>query len=421
MNNCIFRRIYLRIRQEIALRFFIVIIISLTNLTHIFSQKVVTLYYNPYWFLTTKEYSEFYRIAVIDTSDYKFYGIVKDYFKNGKLQMIGNYQASIKNGDFNFYYPSGNLKCAGFYKDNIRWGIWTNYYENGKIKDKIVFNDIFLSVLEYYDENGNLKVSKGTGDWKTQYFNDFGLSNVTISGSFKDSLRDGTWKYYVDNLAIDENQYEKLPSTEIYDNGKFVSGEFYNHDGKLMKMNISTEHVLPETTKFENTEKWKPSIYASKDEYPFLKFLPKVDSSFFPVNRLASFPGGLDSLKTYFRNQIKLKKSYIKSEPQSFCMFKIIITEKGVLKIEEDPNISTLKFYPSHMVFYQQVLKAIKNSPEWDPAVRNQKYVKSHLMLTIRLNNGAIEVMLSSTNQIINNPDLKLISCYDVFGNVRLP
>ena len=58
--------------------------------TQLYSQKIVTTYYNPYWFLSTKKYSEFYRIAMIDTTNYKFYGLVKDYYKNGNLQMTGN-------------------------------------------------------------------------------------------------------------------------------------------------------------------------------------------------------------------------------------------------------------------------------------------------------------------------------------------
>jgi antitoxin component YwqK of YwqJK toxin-antitoxin module len=102
--------------------------------------------------LTTKEFADYYRIGIIDTMNYKYYGIIKDYYKNGILQMIGKYQANVKTNEFLFYYPNGNLKTNGFYKNNIRWGIWTDYYENGKIKDKMVFNNGFLSVLEYYDE-----------------------------------------------------------------------------------------------------------------------------------------------------------------------------------------------------------------------------------------------------------------------------
>lgn len=398
------------IRIRLTIRNITSIIILLASFPQIFSQKIVTTYYNPYWFLSSKEYSEFYRVAMIDTTNYKFYGFVKDYYKNGNLQMTGNYQANIKNGNFLFYYPDGNLKTSGFYKDNKRWGIWTNFYENGKIKDKIVFNDIFLSVLEYYDENGNPKITKGTGDWETHYFNDFGISNVRITGSFNDSLRNGTWKYYTDYIGREENQYEILPMVEIYENGKFITGEFYRHDGSIQKMNLSTIKVLPETTKFENIDNWKASIYASIDEYPFLRFLPRVDSSYFPVNKLAVFPGGTDSLTRQIWRQLKLKKSYIKSQQLCICMFKIIVNEKGILEIEEDQNISMLKLYPGNELFYRQVLKALPNLPKWDPAVRHQRKVKSHFMLTISLDKGLLRVNLSNTNQMILDPDLKLIS-----------
>jgi hypothetical protein len=178
-------------------------------------------------------------------------------------------------------------------------------------------------------------------------------------------------------------------------------------------MTFSTIHVLPETTKFENIENWKTTIYASKDEYPFLKFLPNVDSSFFPVNRLAYFPGGLDSLKSQISKQIKLSKSYIKSQQRSFCMFKIIINNKGNLEIEEDPNIASLILFPENKIFYKKVLKAITNLPSWEPAKRDNKNVKSYFMLTVTLDNGSISILLSNINQILLDRDIKLISFID--------
>jgi antitoxin component YwqK of YwqJK toxin-antitoxin module len=385
-------------------------LLVLASCSQIFSQKVVTTYYNPYWFLSTKEYSEYYRVARIDTLNYKFNGIVKDYYKNGKLQMIGTYKANVKQGEFLFYYPSGNLKTRGFYKDNLRWGIWTNYYENGKIKEVLVFNDSFLSVLEYYDKNGNPKVLKGTGDWETQYFNDFGMSNETITGSFKDSLRHGTWTYYSKSLLNEPDTSFSPPRTEIYENGKFITGKYPRNDGTVQNMSFSTIHVLPETKKFERTERWESTIYASRDEYPFLKFLPKVDSSYFPVNKLAAFPGGIDSLTSQISRQLKLKKSYIKTQSLLLCMFKIIINEKGILEIEEDQNKSMLKLYPDKTLFYQRVLKALKNLPMWSPAVLHQKYVKSHFNITISMEKGLLRINLSSINQVILDPNLKLIS-----------
>jgi len=189
-----------------------------------------------------------------------------------------------------------------------------------------------------------------------------------------------------------------------------ISGEYYNKDGQIQKMNFADFDVLPDTKKFINTENWEASIYASKDEYPFLIFLPKVDSSLFPVSTLASFPGGEDSLRSKIARQIKLRKAYINSQQHRVCFFKIIINERGILEIEEDLNKSIVKIFPSESIFYKQVLAAINKLPVWKPASRNQKYVISHFMLYVMLDNGTINVKLTNINQIILDPDLKLIS-----------
>jgi antitoxin component YwqK of YwqJK toxin-antitoxin module len=378
--------------------------------TQVYSQKIVTTYYNAFWMLTAKDFANYYRIGMIDTIKYKYYGVVRDYYKNGNLQMIGRYQENMKQDTFLFYYPSGKLETIGFYKDNTRWGIWNNYYENGKLKDKIVFNKEFLSVLEYYDEAGNPRIQKGTGVWETQYFNDSGISIVFINGSFKDSLRNGTWTYYTKYLLRDSKSDDRRPVTEVYEKGKFKSGKYYRSDGKIQDMKFSTIHVLPETTKFENTENWKTTIYASRDEYPFLHFLPGVDSSYFPVNRLAYFPGGTDSLKNQIVKQIKLSKFYIRSQQHRLCMFKIMINENGDLEIEEDPNISMLYLMPDNKIFYEKVIKSIKSLPNWIPALRNNKAVRSHFNLSVTLDKGSIKIFLSNINQIIPDQGLQLIS-----------
>src|SRR5689334_20808857 len=107
----------------------------LSTLATAYSQKISVTYYDSSWLLTAKNNRKFYRVAIIDTSKYQFHGEVKDYYRNGKLQMKGRFQASIKVDTFFFYYPSGQLKTKGPYLNNVRYGIWTSYYENGKVKD----------------------------------------------------------------------------------------------------------------------------------------------------------------------------------------------------------------------------------------------------------------------------------------------
>ena len=382
----------------------------ITCFNQIDAQKQVKTYYNASWLLTTKDFADYYRVGIIDSINYKYYGIVKDYYRNGVLQMIGNYQGNIKNDEFLFYYPSGNLMTRGYYINNIRRGIWTDYYENGNIKDKMFFNNIFISVFEYYDENGNPRILKGTGNWETQYFDDIDLRLITIFGSFKDSLRTGTWKCYSFNTLNALKPDDTIPDIEVYKKGRFISGEHYRGNGKKVDMIFPTIRVLPESGKFQNIENWKTTIYASIEEYPFLKFLPKVDSTFFPVNILASYPGGSDSLKSEIVRKINLSKSYIKSQKHCFCFFQVSINEKGDLNIEQDPNKHLNELYPENEIFYRQVLMAISNLPKWKPAIRNNEYVSCYYNLSIILENGKIRVLVTNLNQLTPNQNIMLTS-----------
>lgn len=161
-----------------------------------YSQIMAITYYDDSWQLTPKNFGKYFRIGVLDTVKYQYFGEIKDHYVSGKLQMKGKFQANVKVDTFYFYYSSGQLKTQGAYQNNVRYGIWTNYYENGKIKDKIASHNNFLGVLEYYDENGNPKITKGTGIWETEYIHDQVKEQITLKGGFKDTLRHGTWTYY---------------------------------------------------------------------------------------------------------------------------------------------------------------------------------------------------------------------------------
>jgi antitoxin component YwqK of YwqJK toxin-antitoxin module len=363
-----------------------------------YSQKIAITYYDSAWLLTTKNFAKYYRTGIIDTIKYQYFGEVKDYYINGKLQMKGKFQANIKVDTFYFYYPSGKLMTKGPYRNNNRYGIWTNYYENGRIKDKVLFNKDFIAALEYYDENGIAKMVHGTGEWETEYYFDLVREVFHVKGLYKDSLRHGTWKSYRRSLIPAISHEQKLEYIEEYDNGRFVRGKYYWAGGGNQDIGQPTMIILPEIQKFEKLGKWSTSKYASIDAYPYLKFLPKVDSSVFPVDKKAEFPGGLDSLKKYFSKNVKLSKSYVDSHKSIASMFNVMIDETGKLEITQDPNKTLLVGVTVNQYFYEQVLKTIKKLPIWKPAKRGNKSVKNYFWLVVHLNDGNIRIELTSRN-----------------------
>jgi hypothetical protein len=373
--------------------------IFLTTCLASYSQKIAITYHDSTWLLTTREFGQYYRTGIIDEKELKYYGEVKDYFMNGQLQMKGHFLANIKVDTFYFYYPNGKLMTKGLYRDNLRYGIWTNYYENGRVKDKIVFNKIFICALEYYDENGNTLIKNGTGIWKTKYYDDLIRDIVEIEGSYKDTLRHGVWKSYRTKVGVGVSHERKIECVEEYESGQFVKGKYYWGGGAIQDINMSKMNVLAETDKFNKLDQWAFSKYASIEAYPYLKFLPKTDSTVFPLDKLAEFPGGMDSLTKLVRSNMKLSKSYIASQKIRSSMFTILIDTNGKLKIITDPSGPSLMSFPTNQVFHDQSIKAIKKLTGWTPAIRGNSRVVNHFMLTIFMDDGQIDVHLVSLNE----------------------
>ena len=75
----------------------------------------------------------------------QFYGIVKFYYPNGKVNYEEYYdEKGLTQGAFNLWYPSGKLSQIGKSIDGKMVGRWLQYHENGKIKS-----------ISYYDFLGN--------------------------------------------------------------------------------------------------------------------------------------------------------------------------------------------------------------------------------------------------------------------------
>jgi len=365
------------------------------------AQRLAKTYYDDYWLLTTKTYAQYCRVGFIDTVFYQYYGDVSDYYvKTGKLQMTGNFTANRKNGIFRFYYPNGKLKTEGIYKDNIRVGIWTNYYENGRFKDRILFENDFINALTDFDSNGVQRMELGTGDWQTDYYLLYNHKYITIKGYYQDSLREGIWNIYSKDMILGNSGESRLEFSTKYHKGTFVTGMMFK-EGISVEMKQPLEGLIPESIKFFNTETWERSEYASINEYPYLKFLPKIDSTVFPVDSFAVFPGGMDSLSIAIKKRIKLPKSYIYWDEKSSYTIPLFINEEGKVKITKE--------YNSDDIFYKQIIQTIKELPDWIPAKRNNMNVGNYFSVQVFLQDKKICVKASSKNDLTGFPDSLLV------------
>lgn len=334
-----------------------------------YAQKFSVTYYDTAWLLTTKKNGKFYRVGILDTVKYQYTGEVKDFYRNGVLEMKGRYKANIKVDTFYFYYPSGKLKTKGRYVNNVRYGVWTNYYENGKVKDKILFDNDFLAAIEYYEENGNIKMTNGTGDWQTRYYSDFASSELTIQGSFKDSLRHGKWSYYKKSMKDNDTREARLECIEVYENGKFMKAKYYSPNGEARNINFSPYYILPESNKFYTVESWQKVSYLSIESYPYLKFLPKLDSAEsqhaelrYKADKQPQFIGGMEKFYAYLERKLKCSPDNRDRGRKIFVEF--IVDSTGYIR----KGSVVFKNEDIRQACKENIIETIENSPKWIPA-----------------------------------------------------
>ena len=93
--------------------------------------------------------------------DGKKSGEFKTYFKNGKLEMLGQIKENLNQGKWTYYYHSGQVESEGTFKDDLPHGLWKWFYTNGNLREEgnyIKGNREGRWIL--YDTDGKMKEEK---------------------------------------------------------------------------------------------------------------------------------------------------------------------------------------------------------------------------------------------------------------------
>jgi uncharacterized protein len=161
-------------------------------------------------------------------------GLMKVYFENGDLHVVGKSRKGKREGEWICYYPDGKIEWTAFFKDGT---------ENGE--------------TTYYDKEGFWKKSRlknGIREGKyTSYFYDwFDSVKCYINGNYVHGIEEGLWTKtdtsgvllvemtYVKGKAIGyfTNRYKngriKLVG-EIDENGSMKNFKFFDENGNLQK------------------------------------------------------------------------------------------------------------------------------------------------------------------------------------------
>ncbi len=215
--------------------------------------------------------------------------LYKEYYPNGKLQLVGGNDNGLKNGIFREYDQNGEIINGYIYEkdtvlaegiisgDGVYQGDWSYFYKTGEIKSKGAYsNGKKEGKWTYYFKNGkkeqegSYKENKLKGDWiwfyqngqvrRTEFYNRKELLEGTVNeydslgnemtrGDYYDGKREGDWFYHVGDfkevgaytLGMENGVWNyyylngKLAFTGAYDEGEAKGKHIYYHKNGIQK------------------------------------------------------------------------------------------------------------------------------------------------------------------------------------------
>ncbi|MEN9686305.1 MAG: hypothetical protein RLZZ28_2091, partial [Bacteroidota bacterium] len=252
-----------------------------------------------------------------------------------KLLAKGLYKDSttlIKNGWFYFFYPNGILSSTGRYLVNRKEGLWLAYHPNGYIKDSVLYDagEKTGAELSWHDngfpEDSIAHKADGTAVSVSWYDN----GNISAAGRLNTGNQfHGKWRYYHKNGQVSAD--------EIYDNGKLISRKYFSAEGNNFSDSSLTE-------------------------------------------KQSSFVGGIEQWGNYLSKKLYWPQNFqLVNTHQVRIQVQFRIDENGSVKDE----FITIPFDP---IFNDIVLRAIHNSPKWQPAISHNRHVSSIQRQTVIFN-----------------------------------
>jgi antitoxin component YwqK of YwqJK toxin-antitoxin module len=97
------------------------------------------------------------------------HGDYKEYYHNGQLKIIRNYDNGELSGKWFEYYESGQVLLESYYSKGERYGAFKKYYENGEIMIEANYQNDMLSVFKYGFPDGKYAIRKSTNDITNYY------------------------------------------------------------------------------------------------------------------------------------------------------------------------------------------------------------------------------------------------------------
>jgi membrane associated rhomboid family serine protease len=164
----------------------------------------VKVFYDKDWKETADEDAAMYfRVGSQDSAS-RWQGAVRDYFKDGSIQMKGSYKNSLRDGVFIYYTERNTYSSAGRYVNDEAVGKWQDFHWNGRLAEEVYYEGRAF-VRFVYDSLGNKLIDNGNGEY-TRWYN---TGQVRERGMYRNGARTGVWEgFYPDGAPYFKEDFE---------------------------------------------------------------------------------------------------------------------------------------------------------------------------------------------------------------------
>ncbi|MEI3791872.1 MULTISPECIES: membrane-binding protein [unclassified Chryseobacterium] len=253
------------------------------------------IYFDENWEKTTQDKMEFYR----ETENKGKLILIKDFYKNGKLQMEGLASdatpgSEVYEGKVTWYTPEGKVLNTGTYSGGKQTGPSQTFDEKGRPLDDLVYkedgtfkgkvytykdpeNALFYNSITTYESSDRFKTvvydedikgiryeitADSDGKYETKYYGDKGKQiGTNNTGSSDDNVM---VEYYYNPMRV--SKIEKYKS-----DGTVKEGIIYSKNGKILQEEKKNKKDGYKTTYDENGKKIGNLTFAYDKESDYYK------------------------------------------------------------------------------------------------------------------------------------------------------
>lgn len=335
------------------------------------TENYTRFFFDNNYYLVDKdcEFKSIERVAVYDSVKLVFDGIFKDFDRNGRLILQGNYSNGKKEGEFIGYHPNGEIKWKTTYVNNQPQGEWNYFYPDGKPMLSLILSEDDFRFVSFWDRLGNQKITEGQGDYEMvmpiKGFTDHGYTSFVRKGKVANGKPDGDW--YISFITNDRRPREIQAFYEKYSAGQLLS--FYltsTFEGYFIP--YEDFHLVP--SEYFNVSEFFIVSGCSFDQYSgFLNYIAK---KFNYDLKDVEIEG--NNLKVRYKIKYSVSKS---GEPYTQTI------------VESPKNLSNSDKNKLAQIF--------RSFPYFIPSVLDDKPIRDNITLTIDValknNTGAVEYL----------------------------